>query len=70
MHIELSDDESLVLFELLSRHEDDLRLDIHHEAERIVLWRIAGALESQLVAPLRPEYAELLRAARERRGRQ
>jgi len=66
MHIELSDDEALVLFELLARHEDDLRLDIQHEAERIVLWRIGGCLETQLVAPLRPEYAELLQRARER----
>jgi hypothetical protein len=51
MQIELSDDEALVLFELLARHEDDLRLDIQHEAERIVLWRIGCALESELLVP-------------------
>jgi hypothetical protein len=66
MHIELTDDEAVVLYELLARHEDDLHLDIRHEAERIVLWRIGGALELALVAPLRPEYAELVRGARER----
>ena len=66
MQIELNDDEALVLFELLTRHEDELRLQIQHEAERIILWRIAAILESQLVTPLGPEYAELLQRARKR----
>jgi len=38
---------------------------IEHRAEQRVLWKIVCMLERQLVAPFRPDYAELVDAARE-----
>jgi hypothetical protein len=43
MMIDLTDDESLVLFELLARYDsqdDDRQLKISHAAERNVLWSL------------------------------
>jgi UDP-N-acetylglucosamine transferase subunit ALG13 len=69
MVIELSDDQALVLFELLSRYGEngnDRQLAVREAAERNVLWAISGILEKQLVAPLQKEYVDLLSAARAR----
>lgn len=69
MTIELSDDEALVLFELLARQKDsaDPRvLQLVHVAERNALWALEAEFERKLVAPFRPEYDELLEAARSR----
>jgi hypothetical protein len=63
---DLSADEALVLFELLSRYSETERLDVVDEAERIVLLNLLCSLESTLVPPLREDYAELLRQARDR----
>jgi hypothetical protein len=54
MVIELSDDQALVLFELLSRYGEngnERQLAVREAAERNVLWAISGILEKQLVAP-------------------
>jgi hypothetical protein len=68
MTIELSDDEALVLFELLARHGDraDRLVHLDHPAERNALWAVEAQLERKLVVPLRPDYADLLAAARAR----
>lgn len=64
----LSADEALVLFELLTRYEQQKRLAVDDPAEDVVLTRLLGALERHLVAPLDPGYAGLLAAARARVG--
>lgn len=54
MTIELSEDEALVLFELLARYgadDDERTLVIGEAAERNVLWGLQAQLEKQLVAP-------------------
>ena len=66
MQIELTSDEALVLFELLSRYSASEALVIDDQAEQRALWNLFGALERQLVEPLRAEYSELLQRARER----
>jgi hypothetical protein len=69
MVIELTDDEALVLFELLSDYgatDDGRMLAIRHVAERNALWRLEAALEKSLAAAFRPDYAEVLAAARAR----
>lgn len=64
--IVLPPDEALVLFELLSRYEETERLTVDGAAEEIALWRLQGKLQSLLVTPLLPDYAERLHGARER----
>ena len=69
MQIELTDDEALVLFELLFSYgdSDDARqLAVRHVAERNALWALSAQLEKKLVAPFRKDYQELLSAARAR----
>ncbi len=66
VHIELTGDEALVLFDLLSRYSDSESIVIEDQAEQRALWNLLGVLEKQLAEPLRPEYVELLQRARER----
>jgi hypothetical protein len=66
VQIELTGDEALVLFELLSRYSDSESLVIEDQAEQRALWNLFGVLEKQLAEPLRLEYVELLQGARER----
>ena len=66
VQIELTGDEALVLFELLSRYSDSEALVVEDQAEQRALWNLLAALETRLVEPVRPEYRELLRRARER----
>ncbi len=63
--IELSSEESLVLFEFLSRFSNDHKLEIHDQAEERVLWNMCCDLEKTLVEPFRPDYADLLQKARD-----
>ncbi len=60
----LSQDEALVLFELLSRFSDGKDLHIKDQAEERVLWDLCCLLEKQLVQPFREEYAVLIEKAR------
>jgi hypothetical protein len=64
--LSLSSDEALVLFELLSRYSESDRLEIIDQAEQRVLWDVCALLEKALVEPFRPDYEELLAAARAR----
>ncbi len=62
--IELTDSELLVLFECLHRMCETERIAITHHAEAVVIDKIAGQLERQLVEPFEPTYGEKLSAAR------
>ena len=62
----LTNDQALVLFELLSRFLDNNELKIIDRAEELVLLKFQGQLESTLVEILLPNYAELVNQARNR----
>jgi hypothetical protein len=64
INVSLSPDEALVLFEFLARFEQSENLQIEDEAERVVLANVLCVLEKKLVAPFRPDYADLLASAR------
>lgn len=56
--------EALILYEFLNLREDAGWTPPVDQAEQRVLWDLESLLESHLVAPLRPDYDELLVAAR------
>ena len=64
--IYLTHDEGLVLFDLLARGDEaaDRTYRVEHSAEHVVLWGLRGILDSWLVAPFAPDYADRLDAAR------
>ena len=63
--IELTKDETLVLFEFLARFNETEHSDIFEDqAEQKVLWIIEGQLEKQLVEPFRPDYKKIINEAR------
>jgi hypothetical protein len=66
LSVPLSPDEALVLFEFLSRYEENERLTIEDSAEDRVLTTLLSRLESHLVSPFSPHYRELLASARAR----
>ncbi|MCA1565603.1 MAG: hypothetical protein LC803_08185 [Acidobacteria bacterium] len=66
INIELSKDEGLVLFELLSRFSNNEELQIVDHSEERVLWNIQAELEKQVTAPFQADYQDLLLKARER----
>ena len=69
MKIELTDDEALVLFDLLADYgtgDDGRHLVVRHAAERNALWAVHAALEKGLVAPFQGDYPDQLSAARSR----
>jgi hypothetical protein len=66
VQISLTADEALVLFEFLSGFEESRALTIVDQAEEKVLSKLLGPLEKQLVSPLRHDYLELLKQARNR----
>jgi hypothetical protein len=61
--LNLSREEALVLSEWLHRFNSEDQT-FEDQAEQRVLWDIEAMLESELVEPLDPKYAELLAAAR------
>ena len=65
LQISLTNDEALVLFELLSRFSDSDKLTIEHQSEERALWNLNCLLEKELVEPFKSNYDELLQAARE-----
>ena len=65
LQIDLSPSEAIVLFELLSRFTENDTLSIEDDAEARVLWNLQAELETKLVEPLRSDYHELLKHARE-----
>ena len=68
--IRLDADSALVLFEFLSRLEDDDKLSLDDAAEEHVLGQIHGVLQSALAEPFKPDYRDLLEQARSRIKRQ
>lgn len=69
MKIELTEDEALVLFELLADYgtsDDGRHLVVRHASERNALSAVHAALEKGLVAPLQDDYVDQLSAARSR----
>ena len=64
--LELTADESLVLFEFLSRFSDTDVLTIEDQAEERALWNLLALFEKQLSEPFRSDYVALLQAARDR----
>ena len=62
----LSRDEALVLFELLAEYDREPELKLPNHPERIARVRLCGAFEKTLVEPFRPDYLDLLNAARSR----
>lgn len=69
MVVELTEDEALVLFEMLARSEsdsDERQIRLEHVAERNALWALHAQLERTLVAPFQRNYDDLLAGARMR----
>ena len=64
--IRLSRDEALVLFEFFCRFDDSHEFSLRHNAEYLAFAQLSAQLDRSLVEPFRPEYAELLQAARDR----
>jgi hypothetical protein len=60
-------DEAYVLFELLADLQGgEISLDISPQEAHLAISLLQGALESTLIAPLQPNYKELLEEARRR----
>lgn len=66
VRIELSRDEALVLFELVSRFEKSENLAVAHHAEAVALWSLLALLERALPEPFCRDYPKLLEAAQQR----
>jgi hypothetical protein len=66
VNLPLSQDEALVLSELLARFEQTGKLTLAHNAEFLAVSRLAALLDKALVAPFDPSYSSLLSRARER----
>ena len=66
VHLELTDDEALVLFEFLARCEVNESLPFDHRAEERAMRKLQGQLEKQLVPIFDPNYDSLVEAARGR----
>ena len=64
--LQLGVDEALVLFETLYAFYSQPSIEVPSAAERIAFIRLHGALEKCLVEPLKPDYRELLEAAKAR----
>jgi hypothetical protein len=64
--ITLTEDEALVLFELLARFTDTNLLGMEDQAEQRALWNLHCLIERQIVASFAPNYRDLLLAARNR----
>jgi hypothetical protein len=66
MKIELTDDQALVLFEWLSRLDEQDAFPVEDRAEELVLWLVHAQLEKALSEPFRRDYAKLVDLARAR----
>ena len=62
--IELTSDAALVLYDWLTRFNQRVDTDFADQAEERVLFDLEAMLEKALVAPLQPDYADLLAQAR------
>lgn len=66
MKLELTDDQALVLFEWISRLDEQGSFPVEDAAEEQVLWRLQGQLEKALTQPFQSNYRDLVEQARER----
>ncbi|WP_205679059.1 hypothetical protein [Aquisphaera insulae] len=66
VRLQLTHDEALVLFEFLTRFQDEDSLVIRNQAEQRALWNLQALLETSLVDPFKPDYEALVVAARDR----
>lgn len=64
--LKLTNEEALVLFDWISRFNEDDKNVFQDQAEQRVLWDIEAMLEEQLVEPLDENYDELLKSARDK----
>ena len=65
LNLEITKDESLVLFEFLSRFNQTEHKEIFEDqAEQKTLWILEGQLEKQLVEPFKPDYKDIISEAR------
>jgi hypothetical protein len=70
MNLELTEDEALVLFELLTRTEKAESFPTADPSENRVVESLLCQLEKQLAPPFRSDYESLLAAARRRVSRE
>lgn len=56
--------QALVLFEWLSRCDDEESLPFWDPSEQKVLWILTGQLEKVLVEPLQQDYGQIIERAR------
>ena len=64
--LKISEDEALVLFDYFSRFDETDDLSFRHPAEYIALQRLAGQVDKTTSAMFKPQYRQLLTAARQR----
>lgn len=67
INLEITKDESLVLFDFLSRFNQSEHKEIFEDqAEQKTLWILEGQLEKQLVEIFKPDYKDIISDARKR----
>ena len=65
LNLKITKDESLVLFDFLSRFNQSEHKEIFEDqAEQKTLWIIEGQLEKQLAEPFTPDYKDIINEAR------
>ena len=65
--LKLTKDEALILFEFVSRfNENDNKEIFNDQAEEKIFWVIEGQLEKILVEPFIPNYQNIIQEARSR----
>jgi hypothetical protein len=66
VHIMISEDEALVLFEFLERFENTENLSFIHPAEYVALMKISAQIDKEIAAMFKSDYSTLLESARQR----
>ena len=64
--IELSKEEALILFEVLSRYSESEELTVCDDAERQSLWNLCSALEKELSEPFSKDWKSALHSAKDK----
>jgi hypothetical protein len=65
LNLKITKDESLVLFEFLSRFNQSEHKEIFEDqAEQKTLWILEGQLKKQLIEPFKPDYKDIIKEAR------
>ncbi len=66
MDIKITDDEALVLFELLTRFTEEGLFGFEDQAEMRAVWNLQAVLEAAVSGPFLPNYKVILAEARDR----